>query len=110
MKAQICALMICAASSATTLASDYDAQFAVPVELSRQAISSIETHRAIKAYDAQFAQAVELSAAALAAIDNYYPTDQLAAAFDETPFGDTATSGVSQQEMYDLQFSVPVVQ
>lgn len=40
----------------------------------------------------------------LAALNTMYETNT----FEETPFGDTATSGASQQDMYDLQFSLPV--
>ena len=42
----------------------------------------------------------------VAALNTLYETN----GFEETPFGETATSGASQQDMYDLQFSLPVVQ
>lgn len=103
MKANICVLLI------GTLASS--AVLAAPCNTSDlRGLAGCELNASLAAHDAQHAVPVELSTAAMAAIDTYYPTDQVADAFDETPFGDTATSGVSQQNMYDLQFSIPVVQ
>lgn len=109
MKIQLCVLLFCATGATTATAAEYGHPSAPHTELARQGLEILQAKSTERAYDMQFAERVEVSPAALAAIDSYYPSNQLAATFDETPFGDTATSGAPAENMYDLQFSLPVL-